>query len=306
MRKYIVSGCAIVDRVLSGKGGSVVRQSLGGGAVYALSGIKLWHDDCLLACYSGRDFADYYGGWLQANGLSAAGVVPQFPKTNVCELYYRPDGTHTMGAGDPDYSTFPGDRPDFALLRPYLAADPASLAIHLVTGYVPELLEQLNPYREKGLLLGYEIDPEDPSFPNIAENIATICEQYVDFFSISFAELQEIFPAMGTIEQAVDYCAGLKCPAFLRAGETGAYMIRDGAVVHAPMINSFGNEDPTGCGNTSTAAAFYAFCENKSLKETAIMGSVTASLNAGSKGLIREITPEIRTQCAEMVRALMK
>lgn len=306
MRKYIVSGCAIVDCVLSGKGGSIVRQALGGGAVYALSGIKLWHDDCLLVCYSGRDFEDYYGAWLHVNGLTAAGVVPRFQKTNVCELYYRPDGTHTMGAGDPDYSVPPGDRPDFELLRPYLAEDPGSLAIHLVTGHVGELLANLNHYRHKGLLLGYEIDPEDQSFPNIAEDIAVICEKYVDFFSISFAELQEIFPAMGTIKQAVDYCISLKCAVFLRAGETGAYMIRDGSVAYAPMISSFGNEDPTGCGNTSTAAAFYAFCENKSLKETAITGSVTASLNAGSKGLIREITPEIRTQCAEMVRALMK
>jgi len=302
MRNYIVTGCAIVDRVLPQGKETQVRVSPGGGGVYALTGIKLWHEDCKFVCYSGKDFDSYYGQWMAANGLSSDGVVPRFEKTNVCDLYYRPDGTHTMGAGNPDYLGKPADSPDMALLQPHLTGSMKDLALHLVTGYVGDLFEQLQPYRRDGLLIGYEIDPEDNNFPDIRADMPQICARYIDFFSISFAELKEIFPTMKTIEQAIEYCRALGCAVFLRAGETGAYMIQEGTVVHTPMISAFGNEDPTGCGNSSTAAAFYAFCENRSPKEASVLGGVTASLNAGYRGLIREITPEIQKQCAELVQ----
>ena len=305
MRKYIVCGCAIVDRVLPQGKETQIRVSPGGGSVYALTGIKLWHENCQLVCYSGADFDLYYGEWMRANGLTSDGVVPRFARTNVCDLYYLPNGTHTMGEGNPDYMDQPGDRPDYALLEPYLKGKLDELAIHLVTGYVGDLFESLLPYRRKGLKIGYEIDPEDRCFPDIKKNIEEICEKYVDFFSSSFAELQDIFPEMKEIEQAISYCLSLKCPVFLRAGELGAYMIQDGEVMYAPMISRFGNEDPTGCGNSSTAAAFFAFCENKSPKEASVMGSVTASLNAGYKGLIKQITLEIQRECAEMVHSYL-
>ena len=302
MRRYIVSGCAIVDRVLPQGDETEVRISLGGGAVYALSGIRLWQKDCCLACYSGSDFDRYYGDWMHRNGLSSAGVIPRFPKTNVCDLYYLPNGTHTMGAGDPDYMRPPGDRPDFELLRPYLETDTENLAIHLVTGYVGDLFEKMSSYRSRGLKLGYEIDPEDPSFPDIIREIPVICEKYVDFFSISYTELQGIFGSMTSIDLAIDYCLSLKCAVFLRAGEAGAYMIQNGTVCHTPMIGRFGNQDPTGCGNSSTAAAFLAFCEGMSPERASVMGGVTASLNAGTKGLIPEITTELQEQCAVIVQ----
>lgn len=304
MRKYIVSGCAIVDRVLPREKDGPVRLSLGGGAVYALSGIRLWNDACQLACYSGKDFASYFGPWLSKNGFSTEGVIPRFEKTNVCDLYYKDDGTHAMGAGNPDYAHPPGDTPDFALFCPYLEGDVKNLAIHLVAGYLGDLFEKLASYRNSGLLVGYEIDPEDPSFPHIAEDISRICQNYVDYFSISFAELKVIFPEMTEISKAIEYCQSLQCPVFLRAGEEGAYMIQDGAVFYCPMITSFGNTDPTGCGNTSTAAAFLAFCEGMPPQKAAIMGGVTAALNAGYKGLIPQISTELQKRCASMVHSL--
>lgn len=305
MRNYIINGCAIVDKVLDGKGGRLLRSSLGGGAIYAMTGIKLWNGECTLVCYSGKDFSDYYGEWMNENGFSSQGVVGRFEKTNVCELYYLPNGTHTMGEGVSEYCTGSGDRVDAELLKEYLKGDVSNTALHLVTGYIDNVLQYLQPYRKNGLLVGYEIDPEDTSFPDIRNDIPRICRNYVDFFSISCAELQDIFPEITSIEMAVDYCVSLNIPTFLRAGEEGAYMIQNGEICHSPMISVFGNEDPTGCGNSSTAAAFLAFCEGKSTEEAAMMGAVTAALNAGYKGPINKITPELQKQCADLVQKIL-
>ena len=68
------------------------------------------------------------------------------------------------------------------------------------------------------------------------------------------------------------------------------------------QLDDFGTVDPTGCGNVSTAAVFWALCENRPLEEAGLIGGISAALNASHYGLIPRITPALRQQCSEMLR----
>ena len=96
----------------------------------------------------------HYGDWLAENGLSGDGFIPRFEHTNREDLFYLPNGTHAMGPGDPHYMNG-GDLPDWQLVEPFLRG-PGEKALHLISADQTKLFEQLQPEREKGLLVGYE------------------------------------------------------------------------------------------------------------------------------------------------------
>ena len=118
-------------------------------------------------------------------------------------------------------------------------------------------------------------------------------DDYLDCFSISYPELLDIFPEMGSVGEAVGYVKTLGCPVFLRNGEDGAYFVKDGKAFHSPMVTAFGTADPTGCGNASTSVAFMADTEGYDPLRVSYMGAVAAALNASYNGLIPLIGGEI-------------
>ena len=299
MRRYMVCGQVVVDRVMPHDHQTQPEVRLGGGVMYALAGIKVWTDACCGAAYTGRDFIGYYGQWLKDNGLSPQGFVGRFEHTNRADLFYLPNGTHTMGPGDINYMNG-GDRLDWALVEPFLKEE-GEKALHLISGEQSELLSQLQKERRKGLLLGYEMDPED-RIPDMPAYIREVTDHWVDFFSLSCEEVKGIIPGGRDQNDALEFMCALNCPSFFRVGTHGAYMIREHKAYYSPMIDAFGSVDPTGCGNSSTAAAFYAMCEGARPRYASMAAAATASLIASCSGLPPCINEQMRCRCARLAR----
>lgn len=299
MRRYLVCGQVVVDRVMPHGTQTEPEIRLGGGVMYALAGMKIWTDACAGAAYTGRDFQEYYGQWLARNGLGADWFIPRFEHTNRADLFYLPNGTHTMGPGDPNYQNG-GDLPDWELVGPFLC-QPGEKALHLIGPDQTELLERLQSERRKGLLVGYEMDP-DPTMPDMLQYIRQVTDHWVDLFSLSCEEVKSIVPGVRDPKDALEFMCALRCPSFFRVGTHGAYMIKDHEAFYSPMIDVFGSVDPTGCGNSSTAAAFYAMCEGRTPRFASMAGAVTASLNASCSGLIARIDQQTRRRCDRLAQ----
>ncbi len=298
MRKYLISGSLIIDRVLSDDG-TPLRVSLGGGAAYALTGIKLFTDRCALACYTGKDYDDYYAEWMNRNSYPWDGIKRITEHMTFLDLYYREDGVHEMARAE-DSLVCP-DLPQFELAEPFLDGDMNDLAIHIIHCDVRDMLKKLQPYREKGLKVGYEIDHTDLGDIDIPAYIKEVTDNYLDYYSMSLAELKEIIPEIETEEEALRYIKSFKCPVFFRMGERGAYFVKDGKEYYSPMITDFGSLDPTGCGNISTAAVFMADTEGMDPLRASYMGAVAASVNASYNGLIPYIDEDLKARCRETV-----
>lgn len=299
--KYLVTGPVNVDRIFPLENGEyqTPHVEIGGGGIYALSGIKLWTDDCMPVAYAGTDYPAYYSKWFSDNSILPDGMTAIFDETVATRLYYQPDGRYTIEWAPGDLGTG-RNTANIQLLEPFL--QPAVHGIHLVAHGNAVFFSQLDRYRKScGIRVGYEINNENEFYVNAPEFIETVTSRYLDFFSLSYGEMKEYFPDTRDVRDALERCMSWGCPVYLRAGTEGGYMIADGTCCHIPMVSAFGNTDPTGCGNTSTAAVFWALSEGYSPKRAGIIGAVTASLNAGYNGLIERITPSLRNRCMELV-----
>ncbi len=58
--------------------------------------------------------------------------------------------------------------------------------------------------------------------------------------------------------------------------------------------------DPTGCGNSSTAAAMWAWIKTENPVMTGILANIVGGYNVSYKGVIDEFTPEMRRHAFEL------
>jgi sugar/nucleoside kinase (ribokinase family) len=84
-------------------------------------------------------------------------------------------------------------------------------------------------------------------------------------------------------------------------GKRGIYILCEGKVLFAPAFTKYPVTDVTGCGNSSTAAGFYAWCEGKDLYEIAAHANVTAGHNLRYLGAM-ELSDENKNQAAVDLR----
>lgn len=297
--KFVVAGSAVVDRIIPYNRPDQITERLGGGVVYALSGAKIWTDDCIAACYTGQDFDRYYGSWMRENDFSFSGINRKFPHTNSGDVRYDADGLYTCTDNYPEYFHF-GDMPDEALLKPLMGGSCG--AVHLLAPGDLENFASLDKYRSKyGIQVGLEMEPVCRG--GAPEDVVQeLTDRYLDFFSINFSECKLIYPGIRDEKDALERMQALNCPVFFRMGQKGAYMIVDHKPYFSPLVDDFGTVDPTGCGNSSTAAAFWALCSGYSPIEISYIGAVTAALNASSMGVIPKFEPWMREKCTQLVK----
>lgn len=297
---YIVAGSMVVDRIIPYGAEEKSCRRLGGGAAYALFGTKLWTDDCMVTAYSGKDFRSYYGRWMEENGFSDEGIIKKFPRTNSGDVRYDAYGLYTCTDNEPEYFNF-GDMPDEALLTPLLSKN--TKGVHLLTLGDTDNLSRLGALRRQyGFMLGIEMEPVCRGKP-AAEAVSEITREDVDFFSLNYSEVRQLFPQVRDEQDAIELMCSFSCPVFFRMGQRGACMIIEHRPFFSPMVDDFGTVDATGCGNSSTAAAFWAFCEGWEAQEISYVGAITASLNASKMGLPEKYEPWMREKCRQMVKA---
>ena len=83
-------------------------------------------------------------------------------------------------------------------------------------------------------------------------------------------------------------------------------MIQDGKAWFAPSVESESSVDSTGCGNCSTGASLYGYCEGFHPLKTACYANVAAGVNARQYGPFPEYTPEIKAQMKEEAEKLFQ
>jgi len=301
MPRYIVSGSNNIDRIIPYEKDKPVQHAIGGGVNYALSAMSIFSDDVLSVSYAGLDFDEFYADWFRANGFSDRGVIRAFEKTYRTDLIYGEDGTFTTGM-DLGENKYGRNTPNIDLLAPWLD-DPELRGLHILSCGHVVLFQQLQRWREKGVKVGYEMKVIPSVYVDIIETIEGILP-LVDYFSISMTEAKKIWSDVSSVEDAFLKFKDASCAVFLRAGTDGAYFIKDGKAYHSPRVSAFGDVDPTGCGNSSTAAAFVALCEGKKPDEIGCYGAVAASLAASGHGLVPKLTPEIKARCRELAQQL--
>ena len=82
----------------------------------------------------------------------------------------------------------------------------------------------------------------------------------MDYYSLNRPESFDLF-GVKTEEAAIEKMQQIGVPCFYRVGKRGAYFIKDGEVAFEPSVELGPQMDPTGCGNSSTAACFAAMCK---------------------------------------------
>ncbi len=297
----MASGYVIIDDIEYADG-KTIKNRLGGGAVFAMSGMKLWTDDVLSVNYVGEDFVDYFGGWFGKNNIPLEGNRVRAKYTIHYRLVYAENGTYVCVPTKENPEAYTEKLralmdPDMELLQPYLA-DCAGLDVLFSAD--EHLFREMDLYRQR---YGFKVMWEYSDFRAASYNkIETLfrCLRYVDMFSINGFESQELFGISDEM-QLVSFFKKFPVPVFFRVGEKGSYYIQDGKALFFPIIRAEGKADPTGCGNTSTSAVLWAYASGHSMKDIGLIGTITATINAQHMGLIGDYTPQLRQQAHDML-----
>ncbi|MCI8474099.1 MAG: carbohydrate kinase family protein [Oscillospiraceae bacterium] len=289
--EYIVYGSVITNRLIY-TDGTRIEDVMGGGGFYSLAGLRMCTPSVLFVSAVGPDFEDYYGEWFDRNSCSKDGLIRNMDKTIYWELVYAPDGTYVEYSiygpeqNEKDWKNMaltPGDFPP-------IGED--TKGVYFNSDITPELGEMLLEAKKRH---PFQVMWELPAsqIPKLAEIYAKDGMEglrrrlkAVDVLSTNRPESFEIF-GVSTVEEAIQRFQELGLPCYYRVGTKGAYMLDKGEVAYVPMLSLVSREeeiDPTGCGNSSTAAAMWAYCEGFDPLKTCIVGNVVAAYNVQQYG----------------------
>ena len=298
---FIAAGNVMVDEVVLATGGTSDIH-MGGPSFFALVGMKVWTDDCLLRANVGADFERYFGQWFDHNGVTRAGIEVRADHCNHSIITYHADGSYQ------GKSVYGLENMGFLRCRPedverycqrargvYLAQD-ADLIVW------DGLLKVRDQY---GYKMMWEIEARW-AIPEKLDDIISIAKR-VDMFSINMNEASILFGIdQSRTTDILQKIADWGVPyVFLRAGHKGSYAIAGGKATFIPSVGSEQAVDSTGCGNCSTGAAAYAYAAGYSPVEASVMGNISAYFNVLQYGVPEDMAP-IRAQAQALFYETMK
>jgi hypothetical protein len=275
-----------------------------GGTIYTVNGIKPYCDDVLFITTAGPDFDEHFGAYYRRNKLSTEGVKLVLPKTQYNILDYDAEGRWW------EYSKYGKEfeqvwGPRALIQAEYVIefADDQTRGIYFESGVREPVWKSLDDIRRAApnAHIQWEIPTYDIDSPNRKNEVRELIEQ-CDLYSINLPESMTFF-GTDTEEESIQAILALGKPCFFRVGEKGAYMIQDGKAWFAPSIGVDESVDATGCGNASTGAALYGFCEGLHPLKTTILANLAASLNALQFGPYPLFTDELRAELFEKAEA---
>lgn len=305
--KYIAIGASLVNNLVfpSGK-----RQDnvLGGCGFYAYSGLRFYEKDSLFMSVVGADYNDYYGPWLDKNGISRKGFLIDGPYTRNTVLTYLQSGDYT------EVSARTGERMGNlkAAMRTlsvqdvekHLGAD--TKGVYLFGQWQRHLEGAYEAVKKAGAKAMWEVTPV--TYLGITEYYDEFMDyvEKCDIYSLNRFEAFVIF-GVDSDEAVIERIQAIGKPCYYRIGTEGAYMITKDEWVLMPMISVVPREqevDPTGCGNSSTAAAMWAWCEGYDPLMTAILAGVAAAYNVRQYGPWQDMSEEVRAEALALAEKI--
>lgn len=319
--KYIAEGATITNRLLF-LDGRVKKDIMGGGGFYAYTALRMCTDDCLYLSSVGKDFDDFYGAWFDENHCSKDGLFVRTEKTMYNDLKYFPDGSYI------EYSIYgtkytdeelaemrrngimylPDEDPEIHRLNYLTLEDYAHFMDDAKGLYTSQALTEENDeillaHKKNGCKVMWEIPATslDEAHAVYEQGGIEGLKHYlraIDILSINGNECAIIF-GVERDEEIIELLKKLDLPIYYRVGTKGAYMIADGRDYFVPMISTVPKEeeiDPTGCGNSSTGAALWAWCEGYDPLMTCVIGNVVASYNVRQYGPFLDMSESTRSE----------
>ncbi len=303
---YIAAGNVMLDTVRFADGSRSSQEHIGGPATFAYSGIRLFTDSVLQCSNVGADYSELFLPWIAKNNLDARGIKVKCDRCNHSYLVYNPDGTY---GSDPTVKRF---RSDWIQDFGYMKTSPEEIGAFTREGGVKGVYlaqnvdyvfwEKLSALKKRdGFSMMWEI--EGPSaykklMPAVQNALKT-----ADIFSINIQEAQTLFEVEGEAACIRELQKLPVAVTLFRVGKKGLYSVTPDRAYFLPSAPVDREVDPTGCGNTSTGAALYAYGQGYDPLMVGIMANVAAAQNIRQLGVIQDFAAA-REMAVAQVRAL--
>lgn len=275
--KYLVIGPSIINDIKFADG--TVKKGIIGGSIFCVAGIKLWCDDCLYISNVGKDYSNFYGNWMKTNKCSYDGINEILPHTQYTLLTYGEEGLHdevSIYGSEEEQLVNELDRHKASLISEF--CDSTTKGIYIEANESDELWDSLDLINAKGnIKIMWEL-PTSVSLNSKRHEKAFDIIKRTGLYSVNLPEAKCLFNAASE-EKAIEKIIDFNIPCYFRVGKKGSYMICDGKAYFANSVNLGKIADSTGCGNCSTAAALYGFCEGYTPEKIAMMGNIAAGYN---------------------------
>lgn len=298
----------IMSDVVERDDGSLSGLQIGGPALYALSGIRLFTPECRLVCQAGADYAESYGVWMDNNGISRRSVRVAAQYTTQHLIHHQPDGSYTWR------SRF-GEQ-----LMGYLKTTPAQIeaacdteicGVYLAQNTDPVFWEALTKIKkEKGFRLMWELEVPRPGDGIPEDKLQRVLRVLpsVDMWSLNRAEAGYLFDLDIHRElEIIRRLQELPVPmTFFRVGEKGAYLVMPDRAYFCPAVTVERCVDPLGCGNCSTGAMLYGVVSGMDPEKALAAANVAAGFNSAQYGPTPLITAELMEKALALTDRALK
>jgi sugar/nucleoside kinase (ribokinase family) len=309
MARYLITGSVIVNDMRY-PDGSMAKGFLGG-SIYTVNGILPYTDDLLFLSAAGPDFDSLYGDYFRRNGLSEEGIEICFPKTHYTLVEYAPSGEwqeHSIYGEEFEklYGTYPLAKAAYVIDH----GGEDVRGIYFESAAAEDVWKDLEEMRKAcpNAVFLAEIATSETKDPASRDRVLDLINK-IDMYSINRPEAMALFGTKSE-EESIEAIIALGKPCFFRLGKKGSAMIQDGKAWFAPSVESTSSVDSTGCGNCSTGASLYGYCEGLHPLKTACYANVAAGVNARQYGPFPEYTPEVKAwmkkEAEDMFERLMK
>ena len=310
MIEYIAAGNFILDTVRFPDGSGNDRSSVGGPATFAYTGIKIWTDNVMQCSKVGADYGQFMDEWVKKNNVETKGFKVTCDKCFTVTMTY---GTKDGAPDRPDDAS-----PNRLFVRGTVAEDfgfmktsPEDIEYFTRGGGVKGIYLSQNCDRvfwdkiraikkRDGFKLMWELEGSI-AFPEFLENIR-YCAEVPDVFSLNIQEAERLFGVEGE-EACIKELQKLPFELTLfRVGSRGLYSVTPDAAYYLPPAPCT-VVDPTGCGNSSTGSALYAYAEGKNPLMVGIMANVASAKNICQYSVIPDMVG-IRRECYDLADEL--
>lgn len=310
---YVIAGNVMLDKVVFLDGSESGRENIGGPATFAYSGVRIWTDSVIQCSNLGADYEKLFTPWIKENNVDTSGYKIVCDRCNHSIMKFKDkSGAYAMDMKLQETEEERWLKHDAWQDFGYMKTSPEEIeaftkganvkGVYVAQNADRTFWKKLTAIKNRdGFKLMWEI--EGPwAHIHYINDVKEICEAAVDIFSINIEEAQSLFDCKGDeacIKGLQELCVDMT---LFRVGERGLYVVtRDDAIYLPPAPGPV--VDPTGCGNTSTGSALYAYAEGNDPLMVGIMANIASSQNIRQYGIIPSFA-KIRDESYEMAKKL--
>lgn len=302
--EYICAGNVMLDSKDFPNAAYGGQEFIGGPATFAYTGVRLWTDSVMQVSRVGADYEPLFKPWMERNHVEKKGFKVVCDRSN--HIY---GFMHAYGAKRPE--SFDRHNLDAWQDFGFMKTTPEDImeqtngggvkGVYLAQNCDGVFWDKLGQIKRRdGFKLMWEIEGVWAE-KQYLDMVINAC-RHVDIFSINVAESQKLF-ACQTEAECIQGLKTLPVDITLfRVGARGLYVVTKDEAIYLPPASG-DVVDTLGCGNSSTGAAMYAFCEGKSPLMIGIMANIASSRNIMQYGVIPEFN-SIRDDCLAQAQKL--